>query len=60
MSRFCTVKAILDQGQLGSNEINFILNDAPGVGSIARPVDQQSSALQLYHGNPLLIPHKLV
>ena len=28
------------------------MNHAPGVGSIARPVDQQSSALPLYHGCP--------
>ena len=30
-----------------ANEMNFIMNHAPGAGSIARPVDQQSSALPL-------------
>ena len=29
------------------------MNHAPGAGSIARPVDQQSSALPLYYGQPL-------
>ena len=28
------------------------MNHAPGAGSIARQVDQQSSALPLYHGCP--------
>ena len=28
-----------------ANEMNFVMNHAPGAGSIARPVDQQSSAL---------------
>ena len=30
----------------------FYMNHAPGAGSIARPVDQQSSALPLYHRFP--------
>ena len=29
---------------------NFFRNHIPGAGSITRPVDQQSSALPLYHG----------
>ena len=33
--------------------MNFVMNHAPGAGSIARPVDQQSSTLPLYHGRPL-------
>ena len=53
--RFCTVKAI---GLLGlgqpANEMNFVLNYAPGRGSIDRPVGQQASALPLYHG---CLPH---
>ena len=32
------------------NEMNFVMNHASGAGSIARPVDQQSSAMPLYHG----------
>ena len=32
-----------------ANEINFVMNHAPGAGSIARPVDQHSSALPLYN-----------
>ena len=35
-----------------ANEMNFIMNYAPGVGSIARPVDQQSSALPLCYAAP--------
>ena len=31
----------------------FVVNHAPGAGSIARPVDQQSSALPLCYGHPL-------
>ena len=34
------------------NQMNFVMNHAPGAGSIAQPVDQQSSALPLYHGCP--------
>ena len=30
-----------------ANEMNFAINHAPDVGSITRPVDQQSSALPL-------------
>ena len=30
--------------------MNFVMNHAPGTGSIDRPVGQQSSALPLYHG----------
>ena len=29
--------------------MNFVMNHAPGAGSMARHVDQQSSALPLYH-----------
>ena len=35
-----------------ANEMNFVMNHAPGAGSIVRPVDQQSSVLPLYHGCP--------
>ena len=31
------------------NEMNFVMNHAPGARSIARPVGQQSSAIPLYH-----------
>ena len=49
-----------DEGYTGSgtilaNEINFIMNHARGAGSIAPPVEQQSSALPLYHGCPSLL-----
>ena len=33
-----------------ANEINFVMSHAPGAGSIAQPVDLQSSVLPLYHG----------
>ena len=50
----------LDPGQPGLMKYNIAMNHAPGSGSIARPFEQQSSALPLYHGCPkikcLLIP----
>ena len=33
-----------------ANEMNFVINHAPGAGSLAQPVGPQSSALPLYHG----------
>ena len=33
-----------------AKEMNFVMNIAPGTGSIARPVGQWSSALPLNHG----------
>ena len=33
-----------------ANEMNFIMNHAPGAGSLARPVGKQSSTLPLYLG----------
>ena len=32
------------------DEMNFVMNPAPGAGQIAQPVDLQSSAIPLYHG----------
>ena len=37
-----------------ANGMNFVINHATGVRSIARRVAQQSSALPLYHGRPLV------
>ena len=34
--------------------MNFVMNHAPGAGSIAQPVDQQSSVLPLCYGRLLL------
>ena len=34
------------------NEMNSVMNHTPGAGSIARPVDQQSSTLPLYTDAP--------
>ena len=45
-------KVILGLGQPGLNEMNFLMNHAPGAGLITPPVDQQSSVLQLYHRRP--------
>ena len=39
-------------GTTWANEPNFVMNHALGAGLIARPVDQQSIALPLYHGCP--------
>ena len=33
-----------------ANAMNFVMNNASGAGSIARPVDQQSSMLLLSYG----------
>ena len=30
-----------------ANEMNFVMNHAPGAGSLARPVDPQSTVLRL-------------
>ena len=35
------------QGTTWANGMTFAMNNAPGAGLIARPVDQQSSVLQL-------------
>ena len=35
--------------------MNFVMIHAPGAGSIAQPVNQQSSMLPLYHGCPLTL-----
>ena len=37
-----------------ANEMNFAMNHAPVAESLARPVDQQSSVLPLYHGKFIL------
>ena len=46
------------QGYAGSgttwaNDMPFVMNHDPGAGSLARPIDLQSSALPLCHGYPL-------
>ena len=44
--RFCTVKAIPGQRQPGrAIEMKFVMNHAPGAGSIARPIGQLFSSL---------------
>ena len=68
-SRFCnTMQELRINGVLGhgselygytgpgttwANGMYFVMNHVPGAGSPAQPVDQQSSALPLYHGCPL-------
>ena len=37
-------------GTTWANEMNFVMNHASGAGFIARPVNQQSSALPLCYG----------
>ena len=49
--QYCIVKVTLGRGNW-ANEMNYVMNHAPGAGSIARTVEQQSSALPLYHGCP--------
>ena len=38
------------------DEVNFVMNHAPGAGLIAQPLDRQSSATLLYPGRPLQVP----
>ena len=45
--RFCTCN--IGPGTTWANEMNFVMKHAPGAGSIAQPVDKQSSELPLYH-----------
>ena len=40
------------QGTTWANGMNFVMNHAPGAGTITRPIDQQSSMLPLYQGCP--------
>ena len=47
------VQGYTGPGTIWANEMNLVLNHAPGAGSLTRPVDQQSSALLLKHGCPL-------
>ena len=49
-------KAVLGWGATWANEINFGMNHAPVAGSIAQPVDQQSSALPLCYDPPPFPP----
>ena len=41
------LKGYTGPGTTWADEMNFVLNHAPGAGSLARPVHQQSSALPL-------------
>ena len=38
----------IEPGTTWADEMNFVVNHAPGAGSITRRVDQQSSVLPLY------------
>ena len=40
-------------GDKRASEMSFVMNHVTSVGSIARPVDQKSNTLPLYHGYPL-------
>ena len=40
-------------GTTWANEMNFVMERAPGAGSIARPVDPQSNIIPLSYGCPL-------
>ena len=52
--QFCTVRLYWSGYNLGWwNEMNFIRSHASGGGSIARPIDLQSSALPLCYAPPL-------
>ena len=39
------MNAVKEHDSAWANEMNFVMNHAPGAGSLARPVDQQSSAV---------------
>ena len=46
------LKGYTGPGKTWANEMKFVMNHAPGGGSIARHVGQQSSVLPLNHGCP--------
>ena len=46
------LKGYTRPGTTWANGMKFVMNHTPGVASIARSVDQQSSALPLYHRYP--------
>ena len=48
------VKGYTGLGTTWADEVNNVMNHASGAGLIARTVDQQSSALPLYYGCPIL------
>ena len=52
-SRFCTILGYTGPGITWANGMNINMNPALGAGSIGGPVDQQSSALEMYHGRSL-------
>ena len=52
--QFCTVRLHWTGVNLGKWD-EFVINHDPGAGLIARPVDQQSCTLPLYHGCTLMI-----
>ena len=47
------LKSYTGTGTTWAIEVNFVMNHAPGADSIDRPVDQQSSMLQLCYGSPM-------
>ena len=46
------VRLYIGPGITWADEMNFVMNHAPGAGFIASPVNQQSSVLPLYHRCP--------
>ena len=50
-----TLSGYTGPGMTCANDMNFVMNHALGVGSVARPVDQHPSILALYHKCPLLM-----
>ena len=51
--RFCTVRLYTGPGTTGTNEIKFVMNYAPGAGSIVLPVYWQSSVPPMCYGCPI-------
>ena len=45
-----TLSGYTGPGTTWADDVYFDMNHAPGAGSIARPVDLQSSTLPLYYG----------
>ena len=54
------IKVFLSRpGTNWASETNFVMNHASGAGLITRPVDQQSSTLQVYHTKRKILTIKL-
>ena len=55
-----TLEGYIGLGTAWANKVNFVMNYAPGAGSIAQPVDQQSMVTMVLRMPPILIEKLLM